>query len=599
MLSIKGANLKSGASVMFDKTQLESTFISSSELSTEVPASLIASVGIRAVSVRNPGEASSNELIFFVLPDPPIIALLEPAGVLAGSGDVMVTVNGSKFQRGAVVRVIEDTRRGAALATTYISEGRLQAKVPASLTEVPGVVMLGVENPDGGLSNAAPLRIFIKDPLVINEYLADPPEGSAGDANGDGTRGSSSDEFVEILNRSGEPLDISGYTLSDADGLRHVFAAGTVLPAFEATVVFGGSTPTGTFGNAGENQLVFKAASGGLSLNNGGDTISLRDADGVLVQEIKFGSAEGGAGQSLNRDPDGDGSTFTLHAIVAESFARLFSPGTRANGATFTVKPAISLLSPASVRVGALSFSLVVSGSKFLPGAVVLLGATPLATVFRSDSQLEAQVPASLVAIAGAVEIRVRNPRGELSSTSRLLIIDDPPRISGITPQVAGTGADKLEVTITGERFQQGAAAFVQGSRVETRFISATSLTAVLPGTLLVRAAELPVLVENIDGNRSNTLLLTVENGPLITRLSKGKIKAGRGVFELTLGGVAFKPGIVLFVNDVAVSTTYVSESEFTARIPAELTNEPATLMLQARHPNGGRSNTVKLKVVQ
>ena len=193
----------------------------------------------------------------------------------------------------------------------------------------------------------------------------------------------------------------------------------------------------------------------------------------------------------------------------------------------------------------------------------------------------------------------MRNPRGELSSASRLLIIDDPPRISGITPQVAGTGADKLEVTITGDRFQQGAAVFVQGSRVETRFISATSLAAVLPGTLLVRAAELPVLVENIDGKRSNTLMLTVENGPLITRLSKGRVKAGRGIFELTLGGVAFKPGIVLFVNDAPVNTTYVSESEFTALIPAEFTSQPGTLMLQARHPNGGRSNMVKLKVVQ
>src|SRR6185295_17558845 len=203
-------------------------------------------------------------------------------------------------------------------------------------------------------------------------YLADPPAGDAGDANGDGTRSSSQDEFVEILNRSADPIDISGYKLFDADDVRHVFAPGTIIPAFEVAVVFGGGTAVGAFGNAAENHLVFKASTGGLSLNNGGDTITLRDAHGVLVQEIKFGAAEGGAGQSLNRDPDGDGSTFTLHAIVAGSFSRLFSPGTRANGATFTIKPAISLLTPASVRVGALSFSLVVTGSKFLPGAVVL-----------------------------------------------------------------------------------------------------------------------------------------------------------------------------------------------------------------------------------
>jgi len=129
--------------------------------------------------------------------------------------------------------------------------------------------------------------------------------------------------------------------------------------------------------------------------------------------------------------------------------------------------------------------------------------------------------------------------------------------------------------------------------------VSSTSLVAVVPGTLFTRAAELSLLVQNTDGNRSNSLTLKVENGPLITRLSKKKIRIGSGTQELTLGGVAFKPGIVLFVNDVAVSTSFVSEIEFTARIPAEMTSQPGTLNLQARHPDGGRSNIVKVKVVQ
>lgn len=134
------------------------------------------------------------------------------------------------------------------------------------------------------------LKVFIKDPLVINEYLADPPAGPEGDANGDGTRSSSQDEFVEILNRSADPIDISGYKLFDADEVRHVFAAGTIIPAFEVAVVFGGGTPTGAFGNAADNHLVFKASTGGLSLNNGGDSIILQDAQGHVVQQITFGS---------------------------------------------------------------------------------------------------------------------------------------------------------------------------------------------------------------------------------------------------------------------------------------------------------------------
>lgn len=598
LLSVKGSNFKSSTVVFFDQTPLVTRFTSATQLVADVPASLISTLGVHVVSVQSSGESPSNQVIFQVLPDPPLIGSLDPPSVIAGTGDLTVTITGEKFQPGAVVLVIEGLQ-GEILDTTVTNSGRLQARVPAALTQTPSNVLMAVVNPDSGTSNVVTLRVLIKDPLVINEYLADPPAGDAGDANGDGTRSSSQDEFVEILNRSADPIDISGYKLFDADEVRHVFAPGTIIPAFEVAVVFGGGTPTGAFGNAADNHLVFKASTGGLSLNNGGDSIILQDAQGHVLQQIVFGSKEGGASQSLNRDPDGDGAIFTVHSIVAADPNRLFSPGTRAAGQTFTIKPTIRSLSPGTVRVGASQFTLNVSGTNFLPGAVVLVGNIAVETVFRSDTLLEATVTAALVAEGGAADIRVRNPRGELSSVARLLIVDDPPKITKITPQTTGTGADKLEVTITGERFQRGAAVKVQGVLVSTTFVSSTTLVATVPSTSFVRAAELPLLVVNADANQSNTVTLTVENGPLITKLSRGKIKAGTGAFEITVGGVAFKPGVVLFANETALSTTFVSEASFTARIPAEMTAQPGVLTLQARHPDGGRSNTVKLKVIQ
>jgi hypothetical protein len=597
-LSVKGSSFKPGVVVFFDQTPLLTHFTSATQLVADVPASLVSALGIHAVSVQNLGESPSNQVIFEVLPDPPLIGSIDPPSVIAGTGDLTVTITGLKFQPGAVVLVIEGLQ-GEILDTTVINSRQLQARVPATLTQTPSNVQIAVVNPDSGTSNVVTLKVFIKDPLVINEYLADPPAGLTGDANGDGTRSSSQDEFVEILNRSADPIDISGYKLSDADDVRHVFAPGTLIPAFEVALVFGGGTPTGSFGNAAENHLVFKASTGGLSLNNGGDSIILEDAQGHVVQKIMFGSTEGGASQSLNRDPDGDGATFTLHSIVAADSSRLFSPGTKAAGQTFTIKPTIRSLSPETVRVGAPQFTLVVSGKNFLPGAVVFLGNTALETVFHSDTQLEATVPAGLVAEGGGADVRVKNPRGELSSTARLLIVDEPPKLIRITPQTTGTGADNFEISITGDRFQSGAAVMVQGVSVTTTFVSSTTLVAIVPGASLTRAAELPLLVVNADGNQSNALTLTVENGPLITRLSRGKIKAGIGPFEITVGGVAFKSGVVLFANGTALSTTFVSESSFTARIPAEMTAQPGVLTLQARHPDGGRSNTVKLKVIQ
>src|SRR5262249_46982002 len=155
-------------------------------------------------------------------------------------------------------------------------------------------------------------------------------------------------EFVEIVNRTDAPIDLSGFKLSDADAVRHVFAAGVVLPPFESLVVFGGGSPRGAFGNTAENQLVFGASSGSFSVNNGGDTIRLEDASGRMVQEIRYGAAEGGANQSVNREPDVDGAVFSPHQSLRNSGGRLFSPGARATGEGFTIQPRVGALIPAS-----------------------------------------------------------------------------------------------------------------------------------------------------------------------------------------------------------------------------------------------------------
>lgn len=598
-LIVRGSNFKSGATVMFDAAPLATKFISATQLQAEVPASLILSLGLRAVTAQNADGGSSNEAIFEVLPNPPLIHSIDPPSVIAGADDVIMTITGARFQPGVVVRVIENEQSGARLNTTFINSGRIEAKLPASFTQTAGNILFIVENPDFGFSNNATLKVLIKDPLVINEFLADPPDGLAGDANGDGSRSASQDEFIEIVNRASEPVDLSGYKLSDADQVRHVFAAGTVLPPFEATVVFGGGKPAGGFGNAAENRLVFTASTGGFSLNNGGDTIKLEDAQGRIVQEIKFSAAQGGANQSVNRNPDAGGAEFSLHTIVAGDSRKLFSPGAKASGETFTIKPAIRALVPASIHAGGPAFRLTISGVNFLQGAIVLFGQTQIGTVFLSDTKLEAEVSAGLISEGGVIELRVRNPKGELSTDAKFVIADDPPRALEITPQKAGTGAENLELTISGERFQRGAKVMISDEAIETTFISKSSLVARAPAKFFKAAGALKVLVTNEDGNQSNALTLAVENGPLITRLPRKRIKAGAGAVELTIGGVAFKPEIVLFVNETAVATTFASDTSFIARIPAGITSRPGNLTLQARNADGGRSNKVTLKIVE
>lgn len=121
--------------------------------------------------------------------------------------------------------------------------------------------------------------------LAFGAFLADPAPGIAGDANGDGKRDPSEDEFVEIVNRGPAPVCLAGWALGDVDHPeRHVFPLGRALAPGGKVVVFGGGVPTGRFGGA-EVQW----AEDGLSLQKEGDVVTLRDASNVVVTQLSWG----------------------------------------------------------------------------------------------------------------------------------------------------------------------------------------------------------------------------------------------------------------------------------------------------------------------
>lgn len=169
------------------------------------------------------------------------------------------------------------------------------------------------------LNLASPAGAFI----VINEFLADPPAGLAGDANGDQTGSSSGDEFIELFNGGESAVDLSGWTLSDNTKIRHIFANDTVILPNDVFVVFGGGAPVfDTF----SWQV---ASSGGLGLNNTGDSLLLADAAGSVVDWVEY-AGEANANQSLVRFPEGIlGAEFIRHTNLPGANSRLFSPGFR------------------------------------------------------------------------------------------------------------------------------------------------------------------------------------------------------------------------------------------------------------------------------
>jgi uncharacterized repeat protein (TIGR01451 family) len=223
----------------------------------------------------------------------------------------------------------------------------------------------------GNVSGTATLTVQV--PLVINEILADvPPDDAAttnvveGDANRDGTRSFDDDEFVELLNNSSNPVDISGVVISDSASNRFTFPANTTLVAGRAVVIFGGGSPPANdpaFGGS----LILTTSS--LGLNDSGspaDTVAVKLNVGgtdVAITSVTYGGTgnpPAPTDQSLTRSPDVEvgttGGAFVAHNAATNAAGRIFSPGTRADGTPFG-SPAITrievLPTSASINVGA------------------------------------------------------------------------------------------------------------------------------------------------------------------------------------------------------------------------------------------------------
>ena len=156
--------------------------------------------------------------------------------------------------------------------------------------------------------------------IFINEILADPPNGILGDANRDGVRSASEDEFVELVNTGFEPASFSGWTLWDSASRRHTFSSLAVIPTDGFFVVFGGGDPLGF-------EAFEISSTGSLNLNNSGDTVFLKNGEGFVIDSFRYGS-EGGRDASLTRFPDAAGP-FVRQVSISTS---PFSPGTTVEG---------------------------------------------------------------------------------------------------------------------------------------------------------------------------------------------------------------------------------------------------------------------------
>ena len=151
-----------------------------------------------------------------------------------------------------------------------------------------------------------------RDDIFLSEFLADPTGVDVGQ------------EYVEIVNSSLFAVDLSGWTLGDAQSpVRHVFA-GTFIDPGKSIVVF----------DRGDHSAVAGAvnsSTGTLSLNNTNDTIVLIDPAGTKRGFAEYAATRSGVSWNRNADGRKDG-TWAYHDGIPGA-AGTASAGRRWDGA--------------------------------------------------------------------------------------------------------------------------------------------------------------------------------------------------------------------------------------------------------------------------
>jgi hypothetical protein len=273
--------------------------------------------------------------------------------------------------------------------------------------------------------------------------------------------------------------------------------------------------------------------------------------------------------------------------------------GIRFNSTVMASVPVLSFLLPSSTPAGT-AFTLTLNGANFIDGSYVRWNGIGRPTTILSSTQMTAAIPIGDVAVPGAAEVTVFNPGqgGGISNPLSVTITNPVPRITSLSSTTAIVGAIGFTLTVTGTNFVSGAVVQWNGDSRITTFASSTQLTVAIPAADLVNVGNAQVTVFNPGpgGGVSNSISFAIVNpSPVITLLSPASAVAGGNTFSLTVNGSNFLNGSIVQWNRSNRTTTFGSNSQLIATIPASDIVALGYVQISVINPQpgGGSSNSL------
>ncbi len=578
-LTVTGQHFVKSSVVQWNSAARVTQFGSETQLTADLAATDVVAGSQRVtVMTPTPGGGTSGPLTLSVVNPAPVLTALTPNSATAGEGSVTVMLSGAGFVNASVVQW-----NGAPRPAAFIDPTQLSLTIPPSDLATPDTASITVFNatPGGGTSEPRTLTISVGIPVITS---LDPPSGSSGSALSLTVHGT---KFI-----SGATVEWNGAEKGT------VFQSNTRL----VTSIFSGDTESAGVmqvtvknpGTASSNSLPFSIynpapAPSGLSPSSattGSDDVELNvfGESFVRTSTIEWNGAALQTAFVSNSQiaaliPAADltaTGTFTVTVINPP-------PGGGGSvGFPFTINnpvPSITTLSKQSATVGEPAFDLVINGTNFVKNSIVNLGSISLLPTVYGTTQMAVHVPASVLASAATLTVKVTNPSpgGGDSNGSPFTVNNPQPSITNVSPSSATAGAPDFMVTIAGSNFLTGATvALDDGNGVQTHpatnVVSDSNLTFLFPGSATASTqSSTQLTVTNPSPSAGGaSVAFTLVPLPTLSGFEPLRVTVGATAFALTVNGANFLQQTVLHWAGAPRTTTFVSGVRLTIPVTAQ-----------------------------
>ena len=313
-------------------------------------------------------------------------------------------------------------------------------------------------------------------------------------------------------------------------------------------------------------------------------------------------------------------------AVAGNATVTVFNPGPgggTSTGLSFTIDPSgisnpvptLGTLNPSNVEEGGPSFTLTVNGADFVPGSVVRWNGADRTTTFVSDDELQADIDAADIAVAGTATVTVFSPgpgggtsSGQTFTIDPIVVNNPVPIVTSLDPSIADEGGSAFSLTVNGSDFVAGAVVRWNGADRATTYVTANELQAAITAADIAVAGTATVTVFNpgpgggTSGDQTFTIDPVAVNNPVpvLGSLNPDTVPEGSSAFSITINGSDFVPGSMVQWNGSDRATTYVSPTELQASIAAVdvAAAGTATVTVFNPGPGGGTSAGAQFNIV-